>query len=130
MPPVKNSRDTTNYSLIISKIAAAFQEGVTGPNPPRDDIKQTTATAFLDKREHRVTIWLFVQAAWAALFTWARLRRSQHRINPCTYHYHVRCGIIFMVLKDKRHDSGGPGGGVGTSSLKQNVVPSRKRTVY
>jgi len=50
--------------------------------------------------------------------------------KPLHISLHVRCGIIFMVLKDKRHDSGGPGGGVGTSPLNQNVVPSRKRTVY
>jgi len=42
-----NSRDTTDYSLMISKVAAAFWVGVTGPNPFRDDIKQTTVTASL-----------------------------------------------------------------------------------
>ena len=43
---VPNSRDPVNYSSMISKIAAVFQAGATGPNPARDDISQTIATAF------------------------------------------------------------------------------------
>jgi len=38
---------TTNYSLIISKAAAAFRAWAEASNPSREAIKQTTATAFL-----------------------------------------------------------------------------------
>ena len=39
--------------------------------------------------------------------------------RQCEPSYHVRCGTIFTVPKDKCHGSGGPGGKVGTSSLSQ-----------
>ena len=40
------------------------------------------------------------------------------------------CGIILMVPKAQRHGRGAPGGRVGTSSLSQNVVPSRNRAIH
>jgi len=41
------------------------------------------------------------------------------------FHISLSCPLWYNTysLEDKRHGSGGPGGGVGTSSLNQNAVP-------